>query len=43
MRNACADQDAFTRKRVTLLGEGRFGCAVFQPSAFAIVNLLPES
>jgi HK97 family phage major capsid protein len=38
-----SDQDDFTRNRVTLLGEGRFACALFQPSAFAIVNLEPGS
>src|SRR4051794_18378247 len=33
-----SDQDDFVRNRVTLLGEGRFGLAVWQPSAFAIVH-----
>lgn len=34
-----SDQDDFVRNRVTLLGEGRFALAVWQPSAFARVNL----
>lgn len=33
-----ADQDDFTRNRVTLLGEGRFALAIWQPSAFAEVE-----
>ncbi len=33
-----ADQDDFTRNRVTALGEGRFGLAVWQPSAFTLVH-----
>lgn len=36
-----SDQDDFLRNRVSLLGEGRFGLAVWQPSAFAIVDLAP--
>ena len=34
-----ADSDDFTRNRVTLLGEGRFALALWQPSAFCIVDL----
>ena len=34
-----SDQDEFTRNRVALLGEGRFALAVWQPSAFAVVDL----
>lgn len=34
-----SDQDDFLRNRVTLLGEGRFALAVWQPSAFAVVDL----
>jgi hypothetical protein len=36
-----SDQDDFTRNRLTLLGEGRFGVAVWVPSAFALVHLAP--
>ena len=34
-----SDQDDFVKNRLTMLGEGRFGLAVFQPSAFALVHL----
>jgi hypothetical protein len=34
-----SDQDDFVRNRVTLLGEGRFALAIWQPSAFAVVDL----
>ena len=34
-----ADQDDFTRNRLTLLGEGRFAVAWWQPTAVAVVNL----
>jgi hypothetical protein len=34
-----SDQDDFTRNRVTLLGEGRFAVAIWQPSAFAVVHV----
>jgi HK97 family phage major capsid protein len=34
-----SDSDDFTRNRVTLLGEGRFAVAIWQPSAFAVVDL----
>jgi HK97 family phage major capsid protein len=33
------DSDDFTRNRVTMLGEGRFGLAVYQPAAFAYIPL----
>ncbi len=34
-----SDQDDFVRNRLTLLGEGRFGLALWQPSAFTLVRL----
>lgn len=34
-----SDQDDFLRNKLTLLGEGRFALAVWQPSAFAVVDL----
>jgi hypothetical protein len=34
-----SDQDDFIRNKVTLLGEGRFALAIWQPSAFAVVDL----
>lgn len=34
-----SDQDDFVRHRVTLLGKGRFALAIWQPSAFAVVDL----
>ena len=34
-----SDSDDLTRDRVTLLGEARFALAVWQPSAFAVVDL----
>jgi hypothetical protein len=34
-----SDGDDFTRNRITLLGEGRFALAIWQPSAFAVVDL----
>ena len=33
------DSDDFTRNRVTLLGEGRFGVTVNVPSYFTVVHL----
>ncbi len=39
VKTSDADQDDFIRNRVTMLGEGRFGLAVWQPTAFAIVHL----
>ena len=38
-----SDQDDFTRNRVTLLGEGRFALAVWQPSAFAVVHFADDA
>jgi hypothetical protein len=37
LRISDSDQDDFLRNRVTLLAEGRFGLAVWRPSAFAVV------
>jgi HK97 family phage major capsid protein len=34
-----SDQDDFVRNRVTLLGEGRWALAIWQPSAFCVVDL----
>ena len=34
-----SDQDDFVKNRVTLLGEGRFGLAVWAPAAFCLVDL----
>jgi hypothetical protein len=34
-----ADSDDFTRNRCTLLGEGRYAFAIWQPACFALVNL----
>ena len=39
VRISDADQDDFIRNRLTMLGEGRFGLAIWQPTAFAIVHL----
>ena len=39
VRASDSDSDDFQRNRFTLLGEGRFGIAVWQPTAFAIVDL----
>ena len=39
IRISDADQDDFVRNRVTMLGEGRFGLAVWQPTAFCLVHL----
>ena len=39
VRTSDADQDDFTSNRITMLGEGRFGFACFQPAAFAKVAL----
>ena len=39
VRLSDADQDDFIRNRVTMLGEGRFGCALWMPAAFALVHL----
>jgi HK97 family phage major capsid protein len=38
VRASDSDQDDFVRNRVTLLGEGRFGLAIWQLAAFALVN-----
>jgi HK97 family phage major capsid protein len=38
VRVSDAADDDFTRNKLTLLGEGRFGLAVWQPSAFAVVH-----
>jgi hypothetical protein len=37
-RASDADQDDFVRNRVTLLAEGRFAVALWQPAAFALVH-----
>lgn len=34
-----SDQDDFIRNRITLLGEGRFAVPIWQPAAFAVVDL----
>ena len=34
-----SDQDDFTRNRITILGEGRFGLAVWNPTCFCEVDL----
>lgn len=34
-----SDQDDFVRNRRTILGEGRFGLAVWAPANFAVVHL----
>ncbi|HEX4034384.1 MAG TPA: phage major capsid protein [Solirubrobacteraceae bacterium] len=39
VRISDADQDDFLRNQLTMLGEGRFGLAIWQPAAFALVNL----
>ena len=39
LRVSDSDQDDFLRNRVTLLAEGRWGLAVWQPAAFAVVHL----
>jgi HK97 family phage major capsid protein len=39
VRTSDADQDDFVRNRLTMLGEGRFGLAVWQPAAFTLVHL----
>jgi HK97 family phage major capsid protein len=39
VRISDADQDDFVRNRLTMLGEGRFGLAVWQPTAFWVVNV----
>jgi HK97 family phage major capsid protein len=39
VRVSDSDQDDFIRNRVTALGEGRFALAVWQPAAFALVDL----
>ena len=39
VRISDSDQDDFLRNRFTMLGEGRFGLACWQPTAFAIVHL----
>jgi hypothetical protein len=38
LRTSDADQDDFVRNMVTLLAEGRFGVAIWQPSAFCVVR-----
>lgn len=39
VRASDADQDDFVRNRLTMLGEGRFGLAIWQPAAFCLVHL----
>jgi HK97 family phage major capsid protein len=39
VRISDSDQDDFTRRRVTLLGEIRCGLAVWQPTCFCLVHL----
>ncbi len=39
IRLSDSDADDFTRNRVTVLGEGRFGLMIQQPGAFAVVHL----
>jgi len=39
VRVSDSDQDDFVRNRVTMLGEGRFALAIWQPSAFTVVKL----
>jgi hypothetical protein len=39
VRTSDSDQDDFVRNRLAMLGEGRFGLAVWQPAAFAQVTL----
>ena len=39
VRISDSDQDDFVRNKLTMLGEGRFGLAVWQPTAFALVHL----
>jgi HK97 family phage major capsid protein len=41
VRASGSDRDDFVRNRVTLLGEGRSGPAIWQPAAFATVDLAP--
>ena len=36
-----SDQDDFTRNKVTVLAEGRFGLEVEQPAAVCSVDLTP--
>ena len=38
IRMSDADQDDFVRNRVTVLGEGRFGLAVWSPASFCVVH-----
>lgn len=40
VRISDADSDDFSRNRLTALGEGRFGLAVFQPTAFVLVHFV---
>ena len=39
VRLSDSDQDDFVKNRVTMLAEGRFGLAIWQPSCFALVHL----
>jgi len=39
VRVSDADQDDFVRNRVTVLAEGRFGLATWQPTSFCLVHL----
>ena len=39
VRVSDADQDDYTRNRVTMLGEGRWGLAVWRPACFAVISL----
>jgi len=41
VRVSDSDQDDFVRNRVSILCEGRFGFAIWQPTAFALVDLTP--
>ena len=43
LRISDQDQDDFLRNRCTMLGEGRFALAVWQPAAFAVVSFDPPS
>jgi len=43
VRASDSDQDDFVRNRVTILGERRFGLAVWQLGAFALVHFASTS
>jgi HK97 family phage major capsid protein len=40
VRLSDSDQDDFLRNRVTLLGEGRYALATWQPTCFCVVNFI---